>query len=155
MDLSVYAVTDREYPEECGTLVTVAVSEAAALLDAAVVFETPVAELTARLVPGVVLPQTEPGIVRNDAWLREHGFAGEEDARCDCCDLATMDGQWPLCEVCNRCDECGHADDCDTAPAGLADTLDDEAERSFAEDLADAQDDGERARIVWNRGGEG
>lgn len=37
--------------------------------------------------------------------LREAGWHLEGDSRCCSCGLATMDGQFPLCE-CENCEEC-------------------------------------------------
>ena len=44
--------------------------------------------------------------------LRQAGWQLEGDCRCCHCDLATMDGDFPLCPDCERCSECGHEEDC-------------------------------------------
>lgn len=65
------------------------------------------------VIPGT-LPAagTSPHVEARDRVLRQYGWSYEGDRRCDDCDLATMDGAFPLCVDCDRCTECGHADDC-------------------------------------------
>ncbi len=60
----------------------------------------------------VALLVGEPRAVHDRASIRQFGFRCMEDPVCDCCDLAEMDGAFPLCGDCDLCEECGHRDDC-------------------------------------------
>lgn len=51
-------------------------------------------------------------VVTDRAIYREMGWSVECDEHCDGCGLATMDGDFPLCDECDMCAECGHEDDC-------------------------------------------
>lgn len=44
--------------------------------------------------------------------LRRAGWSTDGDHLCCQCDLATMDGDFPLCAECERCAECGHEEGC-------------------------------------------
>lgn len=53
-------------------------------------------------------------VVRDQALLREMGWMMEGDERCSWCGLATMDGEYPLCQDCETCSDCGHEHDCES-----------------------------------------
>lgn len=74
-----------------------------------------------RLIPADV---NEPYLVTDTRVLREAGWSIEGDMLCASCGLATMDGEFPLCEYCEQCAECGHADDCPPAAQESGDALD-------------------------------
>lgn len=59
--------------------------------------------------------EKEPHVIDNTAITRRMGWWCDGDGRCTCCDLATMDGDFPTCEVCEQCAECGHAEGCAAA----------------------------------------
>jgi hypothetical protein len=54
----------------------------------------------------------EPHVIHDTSVLRQMGWFCECDQSCTTCGLATMDGDFPLCEHCEQCAECGHLDDC-------------------------------------------
>jgi hypothetical protein len=51
--------------------------------------------------------RNETYIERETYTLREAGFYSEGDEKCDECDRFTMNGEFPICEHCDRCEECG------------------------------------------------
>lgn len=57
---------------------------------------------------------TAPRLITDDETLRDLGWSLVGDDRCEHCEKATFDGDYPLCESCCRCGDCGHADDCHT-----------------------------------------
>jgi len=65
-----------------------------------------------RLIPA---DANESYLVTDTRVLREAGWSCEGDLLCASCGLATMDGEFPLCDDCEQCAECGHADDCPPA----------------------------------------
>ena len=55
---------------------------------------------------------TEPQLITDDKVQRDLGWSLYGDDRCEQCERATFDGEWPLCESCNQCAECGHHHEC-------------------------------------------
>ena len=55
---------------------------------------------------------TEPRLIRDTKTQRDLGWSLDGDSRCESCDKATFDGDYPVCEECGQCAECGHTDDC-------------------------------------------
>lgn len=55
---------------------------------------------------------TEPCVIRDDGIQRDMGWSIDGDSRCANCNLATWDGEYPLCEHCEQCEECGHHTEC-------------------------------------------
>lgn len=64
---------------------------------------------------------TEPQLITDDSIQRDLGWSLEGDDRCEQCERATFDGDYPLCDECRQCADCGHASGCaehaqDSAP---------------------------------------
>lgn len=53
-----------------------------------------------------------PYLIKEDKVLRQIGWHVEGDDICGRCELAAMDGAFPVCEECYSCTECGHEDAC-------------------------------------------
>lgn len=58
------------------------------------------------------IDRKEPHVIHDTSITRLMGWWCEGDRRCASCDLAEMDGDFPVCEHCEQCPECGHADEC-------------------------------------------
>lgn len=55
------------------------------------------------------------GTAEEAKMLRDLGWECDGDQTCECCGLKSLDGAFPVCNVCYQCDECGHDDDCPNA----------------------------------------
>jgi hypothetical protein len=65
-----------------------------------------------KLIPGTEPTSTEPHVEQRVAIERRYGFSHEGDDHCECCGLASFDGQFPVCLECERCADCGHTEEC-------------------------------------------
>ncbi len=45
-------------------------------------------------------------LYKPSVWRQIGGCSDLYEPRCDCCNLATMDNEYPLCESCGRCSDC-------------------------------------------------
>ena len=43
---------------------------------------------------------------RTSVWREIGGCSDINDSRCNTCGLATMDGEWPVCDDCHNCTDC-------------------------------------------------
>ena len=58
--------------------------------------------------------EQSPHVERRRTAERSAGYSCPSDARCDCCDLAEMDGNFPVCSECGLCESCAKEEgDCE------------------------------------------
>lgn len=61
----------------------------------------------------LTIDRQEPHVIHDTAITRRMGWWCEGDKHCAACGLAEMDGDYPVCEHCERCAECRHAEGCE------------------------------------------